>query len=62
MQIFVRQDATDQFLKELGAWCENEAEALRFPNRTSALLFCIQFYLSGVHVVVKHEDGRYETA
>lgn len=60
MQINVQQDATKRFLKVMGLWCENEVEAMSFSSRTSAMLFCIRHYLSGVHLLVKYEDGRYE--
>lgn len=60
MRIFVQQDATNHFLKGLGMWSDQEEEALAFPSRTSALLFCIRYYLSGVHLIVKHDDGHYE--
>lgn len=60
VKILVRQEITDQFLGGLGKWVPDEGEAMTFPNRTSALLFCIRNYLSGVQVVVHHDDGHWE--
>ncbi|HEY1172300.1 MAG TPA: hypothetical protein VGH19_13080 [Verrucomicrobiae bacterium] len=62
MKILVRQEVTNQFLSDLGRWVPDEAEAMSFPNRTSAFLFCIRFYISGVQVVVHHDDGHWERA
>jgi hypothetical protein len=62
VKILVRQEITDQFLGGLGTWVPEESEAMTFPNRTSALLFCIRYYLSGVQVVVHYDDGHWERA
>lgn len=61
MQVFVRQDVTNLYLRGLDKWVPTETDALTFPNRTSAFLFCIRYYLSGVRVVVKNDEGGWET-
>lgn len=60
MKVFVQQDTTELYLGGLGSWVPDSHQAMVFHNRTSAFLFCIRYYLSGVHVVVQNDQGEWE--
>lgn len=49
------------FLGGLGSWVPDESHAMVFHNRTSAFLFCVRYYLSGVTVVVQNDEGQWES-
>jgi len=56
MRILLQQKNTGLYLKALGAWVANAAEASDFPSSTKALAFCAANRISDVQLVLKFEE------
>ena len=60
MRILLQQKQTGLYFKDIGAWIQEPAEALDFLSSTSAIDFCVLNKISGVQLVLKFEEQRYD--
>jgi len=60
MRILVQQKETGLYFKDIEAWTRNPAEAMDFLSSTSAIDFCVMNKISGVQLVLKFEEQRYD--
>jgi hypothetical protein len=60
MRILLQQKETGLYFKDIGAWTGESAEAMDFLSSTSAIDFCVVNRISGVQLVLKFEEHRYD--
>jgi hypothetical protein len=60
MRILLQQKETGQYFKDIGAWTREPGEAMDFLSSTSAIDFCVTNRISGVQIVLKFEEQRYD--
>ena len=60
MRILIQQKETGQYFKDVGAWTRDPAEAMDFLSSTSAIEFCATNKITGVQLVLKFEEQRYD--
>jgi hypothetical protein len=60
MRILIQQKETGLYFKDVDAWTRNPAEAMDFLSSTSAIDFCAMNKISGVQLVLKFEEQRYD--
>jgi hypothetical protein len=60
MRILLQQKETGLYFKDIGAWTREPAEAMDFLSSTSAIDFCMMNKISGVQLVLKFEEQRYD--
>jgi len=60
MRILIQQKETGLYFKDVDAWTRNPAEAMDFLSSTSAIDFCVMNKISGVQLVLKFEEQRYD--
>lgn len=60
MRILLQQKETGLYFKDVGAWTREPAEAMDFLSSTSAIDFCVMNRISGVQLVLKFEEQRYD--
>jgi hypothetical protein len=60
MRILIQQKETGLYFRDINAWTRNPAEAMDFLSSTSAIDFCVMNKISGVQLVLKFEEQRYD--
>lgn len=60
MRILLQQKETGLYFKDIDSWTRNSAEAMDFLSSTAAIDFCVTNKLSGVQLVLKFEEHRYD--
>ena len=60
MRILIQQKETSLYFKDVGSWTRNPTEAMDFLSSTSAIEFCVTNKISGVQLVLKFEEQRYD--
>jgi hypothetical protein len=60
MRILLQQKETGLYFKDIGAWSREPGEAMDFLSSTSAIEFCTLNKISGVQLVLKFEEQRYD--
>jgi hypothetical protein len=60
MRILLQQKETGQYFEDIGAWTREPADAMDFLSSTSAIDFCVTNRISGVQIVLKFEEQRYD--
>ena len=60
MRILIQQKESSLYFRDVGAWTRNPAEAMDFLSSTSAIDFCVMNKISGVQLVLKFEEQRYD--
>ena len=60
MRILLQQKNTGLYLKDIGAWVANSAEAADFLSSSKALAFCAANKISDVQLVLKFEEHHYD--
>ncbi len=60
MRILIQQKQTGLYFKDVGAWTRDAAEAMDFLSSTSAIDFCVTNKMTGVQLVLKFEEQRYD--
>jgi hypothetical protein len=60
MRILLQQKDTGLYFKDVGAWIREPAEAMDFLSSTAAIDFCTANKISGVQLVLKFEEQRYD--
>lgn len=60
MRILIQQKNTGLYIKDLGAWTSNAADANDFLSSTKALAFCATHKISDVQLVLKFDAEHYD--
>lgn len=60
MRILIQQKQTGLYFKDVGAWTRDASEAMDFLSSTSAIDFCVTNKMTGVQLVLKFEEQRYD--
>jgi hypothetical protein len=60
MRILLQQRDTGLYFKDIDQWVRHTNEAMDFVSSSAAIDFCVSNKLSGLQVVLKFEDQRYE--
>jgi hypothetical protein len=60
MRILLQQKETGLYFKDIGAWTRDPGEAMDFLSSTSAIDFCVLNKISGVQLVLKFEEQKYD--
>lgn len=60
MRILLQQIKTGLYFKDIGAWTREAVEAMDFLSSTSAIDFCMMNKISGIQLVLKFEEQRYD--
>jgi hypothetical protein len=60
MRILIQQKETGLYFKDVSAWTRDAGEAMDFLSSTSAIEFCVANKISGVQLVLKFEEQRYD--
>jgi hypothetical protein len=60
MRILLQQKESALYFKDVGAWTHDAGEAMDFVSSTAAIDFCVLNKISGVQLVLKFEEQRYD--
>jgi len=60
MRILIQQKETGLYFKDVGAWTRDASQAMDFLSSTSAIDFCVTNKMTGVQLVLKFEEQRYD--
>jgi hypothetical protein len=60
MRILLQQKDTGLYFKDIGDWTRESLKAMDFLSSTSAIDFCATNKISGVQMVLKFEEQRYD--
>jgi hypothetical protein len=60
MRIVLQQKETGLYFKDIEAWSRNSAEAMDFLSSTAAIDFCVANKLSGIQLVLKFDEQKYD--
>ncbi len=60
MRVLVQQKDSGLYLQELNSWSRRSSEALDFLSSTAAIDFCLAHHVSGVQLVLKFDEQRYD--
>ncbi len=60
MRILLQQKESGLYYSETGEWIPGSTEAMEFLNSSAAIDFCASKQLSGVQLVLKFPDHKYE--
>ena len=60
MRIVLQSKETGLYFRGISDWTRNSSEALDFLSSTAAIDFCVANKISGVHLVLKFEEQRYD--
>ena len=60
MRILLQQKETGLYFKDVGSWTHDTSEAIDFLNSTAAIDFCVTNNISGVHLVLKFDEQKYD--
>jgi len=60
MRILLQQKNSGLYLKDLGAWTPNAADATDYLSSTKALAFCAAHKISDVQLVLKFDEQHYD--
>ena len=60
MRIVLQNKETGLYFKDINSWVRQSSDALDFVSSSAAIDFCVANKLSGLQVVLKFEDQRYE--
>lgn len=60
MRILLQNRDTGLYFKDINSWVRSGSEAMDFVSSSAAIDFCVSNKLSGLQVVLKFEDQRYE--
>ena len=60
MRILLQQKETGLYFKDIDAWSRGSAEAMDFVSSTAAIDFCVSNKLTGVQLVLKFEEEKYD--
>ena len=60
MRILLQQKATSLYFKDIGSWTRLSLEAMDFLSSTAAIDFCAVNKLSGIQLVLKFDEQKYD--
>lgn len=60
MRILLQQKDTDLYFIDVGSWDADPSDAMDFLSSTAAIDFCIANKISGVQLVLKFDEQRYD--
>jgi hypothetical protein len=60
MRILLQQKETGLYFKDIDSWTRDSSGAMDFLSSTAAIDFCVTNKLSGVQLVLKFEEHRYD--
>jgi hypothetical protein len=60
MRILLQQKETGLYFRDVGAWTPTSQEAMDFVSSTAAIDFCVQNKLSGLQLVLKFDEEKYD--
>lgn len=60
MRILLQQKENGLYFKDIGVWDPDPGQAMDFLSSTSAIDFCVANKISGVQLVLKFEEQRYD--
>jgi len=60
MRILLQQKATGLYFKDIGSWTPISVEAMDFLSSTAAIDFCTVNKLSGIQLVLKFDEQKYD--
>jgi len=60
MRILLQQKETGLYFKEIDSWTRLSLEAMDFVSSTAAIDFCSANKISGVQLVLKFDEQKYD--
>ena len=60
MRILLQQKENGLYFKDIGVWDPDPSQAMDFLSSTSAIDFCVANKITGVQLVLKFEEQRYD--
>ena len=60
MKVLIQQKETGLYFKDINGWIHDSADAMNFLSSTSAIDICRMNKISGVQIVLKFEEERYD--
>jgi len=60
MRILLQQKDTGLYFRDIDSWDTNPFEAMDFLSSTAAIDFCVANKISGVQLVLKFDEQRYD--
>ncbi len=58
MRIVLQQRNTGLYLKDVGTWTRDSAEAADFLSSSAAIEFCVANHLNDLHIVLKFDEQK----
>jgi hypothetical protein len=60
MRVLLQQIDSGLYLQDVNSWSRRNVEAIDFLSSTAAIEFCLTHKISGVQLVLKFDEQRYE--
>ena len=60
MRIFLQQKETGLYFQDIGSWTRDSSAAMDFMSSTAAIDFCFTNKISGVQLVLKFDEEKYD--
>jgi hypothetical protein len=60
MKILLQQKESGLYFRDVDSWGPDPSEAMDFLSSTSAIDFCVANKISGVQLVLKFDEQRYD--
>jgi hypothetical protein len=60
MRILLQQKETGLYFKDIDSWTRHGSEAMDFVSSTAAIDFCVLNKLTGVQMVLKFDEQKYD--
>ncbi len=60
MRVLLQQKDSGLYLQDLNSWTRRSSDARDFLSSTAAIDFCLAHSISGVQLVLKFEEQRYD--
>ena len=60
MKVVLQQRATELYFEGEGRWVKDAGQAFNFRNSLEAIDYCVERQISGVEIVLRFADPRYD--
>jgi len=60
MRILLQQKTSGLYFRDVGDWSPDSSAAMDFLSSTAAIDFCVANKISGVQIVLKFDEQRYD--
>ncbi len=60
MRILLQHKETGLYFRDIDSWVRSSSQAMDFVSSTAAIDFCVTNRLSGVHLVLKFDEQKYD--